>query len=113
MTTKLSFGRDINGYNAYAPSFSTVNQITTLSANVAQVVSVPSNFKNWIVAFSYQPGSSVWVALNAIAEIPGSSFSSSQSQLNPSTRTVQGGDEISLITGNTTAQVWVGFYALD
>lgn len=113
MTTQLSFGRDIQGYNAYAPQFSTDNFSATLVNGVPESLTIPSNFKLWIVVFSYGPGTNVWVANNATAAIPvGATFASSTSFLNPGARMVKAGDVLSLITDNTTSDVAVALYAI-
>lgn len=113
MTTKLSFGRDVQGYNAYAPPFGDDGSQCVLAANTAQSVTVPSNFTNWIAVFSYSPGSNVWVANNVTATVPTGAFSSTTSKLLPASRTVSAGDVISFITSDTDSpQVGVIFYAL-
>lgn len=113
MSTQLLFGRDAGGYNAYAPAFSTNKFSATLTTGSEQTITVPSNFTNWIVVFSFEPGTVVWVALNATAAVPaGATFASTTSELNPSTRTVKAGDVIHLITSSTSADVGVSLYAV-
>lgn len=112
MSTQLSFGRDMQGYNAYAPQFATDNYSATLANATEEKITVPSNHSVWIASFSYEPGASVWVALNATAAVPaGGTFASTTSTLNPGTRTVNAGDVLHLITDDTTADVGVTFYA--
>lgn len=115
MTTKLQFGRDVQGYNAYAPSPSNIKYSATLSSNTAQSITVPSTNQNWIVAFSYQPGSNVWVDFSGgTAAAPvGSTFASTTSELLPGARTVQAGTTISLLTDNTSAEVSISLYAVS
>ena len=112
MSTLLNMGRDVQGYNAYAPFFAVDGQSTTLSANAAQNFTVPSNFENWIAVFSYEPGSNVWVANNTTAAVPSTSFAATVSQLNPAARWVNAGDVLSFITGDATALVGVSLYAI-
>ncbi len=101
-STKFILTRDINGYNGFGLPFAFDNYQTTLAANVAQTITVPSNFGTWIAIFSFSPGTNVWVANNDTAEIPGASFASSLSQLNPVAREVHAGDVLSFITAEST-----------
>ncbi len=116
MTTKLIFGRDVQGLNAFAPPFATDGFSATLTASGGNsTVTVPSNFQNWIVAFSYQPGSDIWVSLNTAAAAPaGSTFASTLSELNPGSRTVKAADVIHILNnGTATADVGVILYAIS
>ena len=114
MSTVLNFGRDVQGYNAYAPLIAVDNYSATLITGTASNITVPSNHETWIAVFSYQPGVTVWVTTNGTAASPaGGTFSSTNSQLLPSTRTVYAGDVISLITDTATADVGVSFYAVS
>lgn len=114
MTTKLNFGRDVQGMNAYAPEFATNHYSASLANGDEEKLTVPSNFSEWIVAFSFQPGTNVWVANNATAEVPaGTTFVSTSSELNPGARKVFAGDILSFITNNATADVGVSLYAIS
>jgi len=113
MSTMLNFGRDVQGYNAYAPKPSTDKYSTTLAASTAATVTVPSNFENWIVVFSYSPSSSVWVSFTTTAAVPaGATLASSGSELNPAARSVTAGTVISVIS-SAIASVGVTFYAVS
>lgn len=109
MTNLLSFGRDVQGYNAYAPQDAPFKKSATLSAGVASSFTIPSSYPVWIVAFSPQPGANVWTDLSgATAIIPvAGTFGTTTSSLNPGQRTVLAGTSISCITDNTTADIGI------
>lgn len=113
MSTVLNFGRDVQGYNAFAPAFSTNRVSATLTSGSEKTFTIPADFQNWIISFSIQPGTNVWVALNATAAIPASaSFTSTTSELNPGSRFVHANDVIHCVTDSTTSDVGVTFYAV-
>lgn len=109
MSTLLEFGRDVQGYNAYAPQDSTNKWSATLGAGTATSITIPSNYPVWIVAFSPQPGADVWVDFTgATAAIPaGGTLATTTSSLNPGQRTVVAGTKISVITDSTTADIGI------
>lgn len=112
MSTLLNMGRDVQGYNAYAPQFSVDGQSTNLAANAEQHFTIPGNYENWIAVFSYEPGSNIWVANNTTAAVPSGSFAATVSQLNPAARAVKANDVLSFITADTAAFVGVSLYAV-
>jgi hypothetical protein len=114
MSTSFSMVRDINGYNGFGIDFCDDSYQMLLTPNVAQSLIVPVNYKTWIAIFTYTPGSSIWVANNAVATIPAGVPTLSVSQLNPTARRVRAGDTLSFITSDATNdQAWVAFYWLD
>lgn len=121
MTTKLNFGRDVQGYNAFAPNVSTDKYSATLAAGGNSTITLPTNANIWIVSFSYQPGSDIWVNYNANAAAPaGASFASTTSELLPGARQLPAlkNDGITATTinilnnGAGTADVGVILYAI-
>ncbi len=113
MSTVANFNRDVTGAVAYAPMPSTDVYNATITNGAATHITVPANFEYWIVAFSYQPGTAVWVDFTgATSAVPsGATLASSTSTLNPGARTVKAGSTISIITAATTANVSVEFYS--
>lgn len=113
-TQELNFGRDLQGYNAYAPKDSTNKYSATLTNGSATNFVVPSNYEVWIVAFSISPGANVWVDFTTTAAIPaGATFATTTASLNPGQRTVIAGTTISAITDNTTADVGVELWGIS
>lgn len=109
MSTILNFGRDINSFNAYAPQTSSNKYSATLAAATETHITLPSNYPAWIVSFSIQPGTTVWVDVTgATAGVPsGATLAATTAEQNPGQRTVLAGGKVSMITANTTADVGV------
>lgn len=111
--TSFSMVRDINGYNGFGLPFSLNKYSAVLAQNTDTTLTVPSYSAAYVAIFSYQPGSSVWVANGATAaKAAGASFSAVTSELNPVARYVKAGNVLHFITGDTTAAVGVTFYAI-
>lgn len=111
--TQLSFGRDNQGFNAYAPQQSDTLYSATLAAGVSASITTPSKYSRYIAAFSFQPGVSVWISVNGTAAVPvGGTFAVNVSELNPGSRLVNAGDVIDFISANLTADVGVAFYGV-
>jgi len=102
----LAFGRDAQGYNAYAPYPSQVKYSATITDGSATSITVPSTYQLWVVSFRYFPND-VWVDVTgATAAIPvGATLASTTSELNPASLTLTAGTNISIITGQTSADV--------
>ncbi len=106
MSTELQFGRDVQGYNAYAPYPSMNKWNATLTNGNATSIIVPSNYPLWVVSFRYYPND-VWVDVSgAAATFPvGTTLAASTSELNPASLTLLAGTQISVITGLTSADI--------
>lgn len=114
-STQLNFGRDVQGFNAYAPSFPTDIYIATLAAATAKTVTVPGNAPVWIMYVRVEPTGYVWCSRTTTAAVPASSsLAAAASELIVGTieyrRTVYAGDVISFITPNTTCNIEVAFF---
>ena len=102
----LSFGRDAQGYNTYAPSPASVKYSATLAATTATSITIPSSYQTWIVSFRYYPND-VWIDVTgATAAVPvGATLTSTTSELNPASLTLEAGTVISAITAQTNADI--------
>ena len=106
--------RDINGYNGFGIPFALDGSSMVLAAGVAQSVTVPNNYPNWIAIFGYTPGSTVWVDGITTAVAPTGAASATTSKLNPSARSVKAGDTLSFITSDATSpMVYVEFLVIS
>lgn len=115
MSVKLNFQRDTQGYNAYAPQQASDKYSATIAAGGHATVTVPSNFQNWIAAFSYAAGGDFWVSVGGTAAAPaGATFASTTSQLNPGALSVQKAQVIDVLNnGAGSSDVGVVFYAIS
>jgi hypothetical protein len=118
MSTWLNFGRDVQGYNAYAPQFPTDIFTATLAATTAESITVPGNAPMWIMYVRVQPDGWVWCSHTTTASVPaGGTLANASSELIAGTieykRTVYAGDVISFITANTTCDIEVAFFAVN
>jgi hypothetical protein len=112
--TQLNFGRDNQGMNAYAPAPSDLKYSATITNGAETHITVPSTFENWIAAFAYQPGATIWVDFSgATAAVPaGNTLTASTAELNPGQRKLKAGDKISVITADASIDVGVSLYAI-
>lgn len=117
MTTKFNMTRDINGYNGFGLPFADNKYSCTLTAASEKTLTAPTSpfpeYPNFLAIFSFAPGSSVWVANNATAVVPGASFAAVSSDLNPAARYVKSADILHFITSDTSDEVGVTFYAVQ
>lgn len=107
--------RDINGYNGFGLPFSDNIYNGTLSDGVEQTLTVPkspfADYPNLIAIFSFQPGSTIYVALNQTAAVASGPITSGTSEINPAARLVKGGDVLHFITNDSSDDYGVIFYA--
>jgi len=67
--------------------------------------------KKWVVLFSYEPGDSVWVAINKTAAAPTANLAIVPGEINPVGYVISPDDEISLLTAeNDGVEVSIAFY---
>jgi hypothetical protein len=113
-TTKFNMVRDINGYNGFGLPDSNTKFSATLVASTDESFTVPSDAENYLVLFSIEPGSRVWVCPGATAAVPGGgTFATTTSELNPVARKYAAGTIVHCITPDDTADVGVCIYALQ
>ena len=115
MSTLLNFGRDVQGYNAYAPMPSTNCYSATITNGAATTITIPSNYQVWVVSFSIQPGVNLWVDFTGATAVSpvGATLASSTSVLNPGQRQVLAASKVSIITDNSTADVGIELWAIS
>lgn len=95
MSTNLSVGLDINGVVCDTIDTSSIMRSVTLASNTVTNVVVPENVN--CAFFSYGSSGDVWVSRSGNASIPGASFVSTTSELNPVSRFVVPGQTLSFI----------------
>lgn len=112
--TQLNFGRDVQGMNAFAPMPSDIMYSANVPAGGSNAVEVPSSNENWIVVFSYQAGSTIWVSINDVGAPPaGGIFLPTTSFLMPAQYKLKAGDVISCYNATgSIQQVGIAFYAI-
>jgi hypothetical protein len=126
MTTKFSMTRDINGFNGFGLVPSDTNYSATLTVSTDTTVTVPSAVAIGkqgpstsstapisLAIITSDPGTTIWVAINATAAVPvGATFAATSSMMNPGAIEVKGGDVIHVISSGTGVNVGVRFYSL-
>ena len=109
-TTKFLMTKDIGGYNGFGVKPSTVNFGMDLATGVAQTAVLPSDYPNYMVVFSYTPGSNVFVDSTTTAAAYGASAAVT-AELNPQARQLPAGTTISFITPDAAGSyVQVGVF---
>lgn len=111
MSTALKFAKDANGMNCYAPRPATLMKSIELLNGTSAAFLVPSetNVDFYTVSFRYQAGTTVWVDVSgAEAQQPaGNTWEDTTSEMNPASLILAAGTNISMISGNDTADVGV------
>ncbi len=107
MAAALKFGKDSQGFNAYAPRPCDLKWFVELDNGVAASVTLPSDAEFYTVSFRYQPGCTVWVDVTgATADFPTlNTLETCTSEMNPASLVLPAAADISIITPNDTAQV--------
>ena len=111
-TTLFIMNRDINGANSFILPDSNTKYQTILAAGVAQSCTAPNDYQLYRVIFSFN-GAPIWVSINGIAEVPGSSFTATTSSLSKVGLEVTAGTVLSFITNQVSAEIGVEFYAIQ
>lgn len=124
MTTKFNMSRDINGYNGFGLTFTDTAYSATLAVTTDTTLTVPSSVGmgkqgyatnatgQMLAVFTFDPGSSVWVANNTAASTPaGATFAATSSELNPAARLVKGGDILHFYSASAV-NVSIAFYSV-
>jgi hypothetical protein len=90
MSQPINFARDVNGYNTFAPPVSTNKYSANLLSGGHSTITVPTNVPYWVVNFSFQPGSDMWVNYKGVnASAPaGNTFATTTSELLPGSRVI-------------------------
>ena len=113
MPTKLNLTRDVAGYNAFGLVPSLDSYAGVLAATVAQTITVPSEYPNYLAVFSFTPGANVFVNFVTTAVTPPGAIGANLNELNPAGRKVSKGSTISFITPDAAgAYVSVLFYVV-
>lgn len=103
-----------SNYNETIPFSDICGQIA-LATNTAQTYTVPGTAnQKYQAIFGYASNSNVFVGYNVTATSPtaGTSTTTSSLEFKPDKRYVKGGDEISLITPDSSAYVGVSLLSL-
>lgn len=122
---ELEFGRDVQGFNAYAPIPAVIIYSATITNADTISLTVPQFSQEWIVSFIATPGTDIFVDFTGTAAtIPaGNTFAQTSSTQNPGARFISSlkpdptnpqsliPATISVTTDNTETNITVEFYA--
>lgn len=111
---KLNFQKDVQGFNSFSPVQADQKYSATLASSGNSTITVPSTDENWVAAFSFAPGATMWVSVGGTAAAPaGATFASTTSELNPGSRKVKAGDVIDILNSGTASEVGVVLYVVE
>lgn len=111
----LNLGKDQQGTSPYAPQVSNSLWDVALAQNTETNITLPTDYTNYIVLFSYSTGATVMVdCTGATATVPANStLQPTTQEVTPGQRLVPGGNKISMITGDAAgAIVGVAIYGV-
>lgn len=110
--TILNLTRDVSGRNTYSRQVPDYKRASTLASGAEQTFTLPTtNEKGYLVIFSYEAGSKVWVGVGSSSvTLPTGSFTDTNGELNPTTYTVEAGAILRFITNDTSAEIGVVAY---
>ncbi len=113
MPTKFNMTKDVAGYNGFGVQPCLDQQSGVLAANVAQSITVPSEYPAYIAVLSYTPGANVWVDCVTTAAAPTGAFAATTACLNPTGLRVLKGTTMSFITADAAGSyVSVRFFVV-
>lgn len=107
--------KDISGLPIYGLYPSDLMFQLKLSASTVKTINVPTDYKEYDVYFSFDPGSFIWVSYDGNdPTIPTLLVNSCNCEPNPSIRRVSGGSLIKMITSDIgSPEVGVQFRAFS
>lgn len=110
--TTLNLTRDASGRNTFIRRPASQMFAGSFTAANEQTFTIPSDYPRYNVVFSYSPGASVWVAINATAVLPASTMNNTNSEQNPVGYELKAGDVVHLITPDASDLVGAALYAI-
>ena len=108
----LNLVRDASGKETFIRIPDGEKYEVALVKDTNATLTLPLASNKYDVLFSYNPGASVWIAINNTATYSTSSnFTATNSELNPTAFRLNAGDVINAITSDDVDQVGVVIYA--
>ena len=115
--TPLNFATDQRGYNTFAMHQTDQKYGVILAQAAEQHMTAPgisdaSYGNRYLVIFSIEDGSTVYIAINDTAAAFTGTLGAVTSEFKPTPRIINPGDTISLITTDTSAIVGISLYVI-